>query len=183
MRKQPQAPVMNAGELLQRAAAAMLLPALAGFWQDLVSSLGGALNTDWALVGQLPSEQNCIVQTLAVWHGGKIVPNFDFHLERIPEDDMLSCDICLFPSAAQKCLPHPWLQQIGAEAFARASLFDSLGRLRGILAVAHSQPLKHGNLVEAVLRIFAFRATTELDRGVADEALIRELQKTVQIMI
>ena len=31
MRKQPQAAVMNAAELLQRAAAAMLLPALADF--------------------------------------------------------------------------------------------------------------------------------------------------------
>jgi hypothetical protein len=180
MRQQPQRGPMNASELLQRAAAAMALPALGTIWEDLVSALGRALRVDWVLLGELPSGQDIVVQTLAVWHRGKIVPNFKYHYERIPEDDVLSHDLCLYPGAAQSRLPNAWLKQVRAQVFGRASLLDSLGRTRGILAIAHGRPLEHANLIEAALRVFAFKAAAELDRGLADEHLFLEFRETVQ---
>ena len=171
---------MNACEFLPRTAAGMALPALGDPWEDLVSSLGCALRVDWAFLGHLSSDQD-VVRTWAAWHRGKMVPNFAYRFERIPEDDdALSRDIWFYSNSVQERLPNAWLKKVRAQAFGRASLLDSLGHTRAILAVAHTQPLEPANLVEAVLRMFALRAATELERGLPDEYLIRELRVTTQ---
>jgi GAF domain-containing protein len=166
---------MNSGEMFEKAAAALTVPVTGTVWQDLVSSLGHALNVDWTLLVELPPGGESAAHTLAAWHQGKIVSNFEYPFERLPEDDAMSLETCLYPSAAQTYLPNSWLKEVKAEAFGRASLFDSLGRLRGILVIAHSQPRQDADRIEAVLRVFAFKAATELERALADEQLYREL--------
>jgi len=175
MRPRRQPARTNAGELLKKAAVAVTLPATAKIWQDLVSVLGSSLGVDWAFLAEIKTSEKPIAKTLTAWHRGNIVPNFDYPFERLPEDDALSQDICLFPDAAQKQLPNAWLKQIKAKAFGRASLFDSLGRLRGILVIAHSQPLQDPDRIGALLRIFAFRAAAELEHVLPDDRLYDEL--------
>ena len=171
---------MNSGEMFEKAAAALTLPVTGTVWQDLVSSLGDALNVDWTLLVELPPGGDSAAHTLAAWHQGKIVPNFEYPFERVPEDDAMSRETCLYASAAQTYLRNSWLKEVKAEAFGRASLFDPLGRLQGILVIAHSQPLQHADRIEVVLRVFAFKAATELERALADEHLYHELLEDTQ---
>ncbi|MBV8550439.1 MAG: hypothetical protein JOY54_04010 [Acidobacteriaceae bacterium] len=170
----------RASELLQATAAAMALPAVASLWEDLVSSLGRALGVDWAFVGESLLGKNNVIQTLAAWHRGKIVPNFEYTFERSAEDDVLSQDVCLYTCEVQKHLSNPWLQQENAQAFGRVSLPGPLGGVRGLLAIAHSQPLEDADMIEAVLRIFGFRAGMELERWRADEHFYRKLLEIAQ---
>jgi two-component system, sensor histidine kinase and response regulator len=181
MKRTQEAGRINPGQLLVKAATALTLPTTATMWEDLVSVLGSSLNVDWILLVELPVARNTVAHTLAAWHRGKIVPSFDYAFERLPEDDALTRDICLYSNTAQKELPNAWLKQVQAKAFGRASLFDSLGRLRGLLVIAHSQPLQDADGVEAVLRIFAFRAATELERALADEHFYHELLEDARV--
>jgi hypothetical protein len=167
-------------EFLQVAAAAMALPTVASMWEDLVSHLGRALRVDWIFIAELPPAPGVAVNTLAAWHEGKIVSNFRFPVELTAEDDRLVGDVCLCTCDAQEHLPHAWLEQIKAQAFGRVSLRDSFGRARGVLVIAHSQRLENGDRINALLRIFAFKAATELERALEDEYLYRELLEAAQ---
>ena len=171
----------NPGELLKKAAVALTLPATAKIWQDLVSLLGTSLTVDWAFLAEIKPGEKPIAQTLAAWHRGNLIPTVEYPFERLPEDDPFSRDICWYPSAAHKRLPNAWLKQVRAEGFGRASLFDSLGRLRGLLVIAHSQPLQGLDRIEALVRIIAFRAAADLERLLPDEHFYKELLEDARV--
>jgi hypothetical protein len=168
----------NADELLRKAAIALALPAVASIWEDLVSHLGRAIDVDWVVIGELPPGGAAVVKTLAAWHQGKLLPNFEFPLE--PRDELLSRDVCLCNGNLEEEVPKAWLEEVKPRAFGRVSLRDSLGRVRGLLIVAHSEPFENPDRVEAVVRIFAFKAATELERALEDETLYREVLENAQ---
>ncbi|MFQ5630594.1 MAG: PAS domain S-box protein [bacterium] len=62
------------------------------------------------------------------------------------------------------------------EAYAGAPLFDSTGKVLGLLVVLCRQPLEHPEVAESLLKIFAVRASAELERN-QTEKTIRESEK------
>ncbi|HEY7305068.1 MAG TPA: hypothetical protein VH601_13180 [Bryobacteraceae bacterium] len=162
-------------ELLQKSAAVAAMSPSINLWEDLVTRLAQALQVDWAFVGKLLPGSHSAVRTLAVCYREKIIENFEYQVDTNPARDLQSGDIRLCLKQACNHVPSEWVKQVKAEAFGEATLIDSLGQSRGILAFAHSRPLEREDLIGPVLKIFAFKAAVELERELADDRFYREL--------
>jgi len=136
----------------------------------LVLHLSDALGTDYALIGTLEAEDT--VRTRALCAQGRIVDNFSYSLQGSPCQDVVGQQFRYYPSGIQGLFPDDaWLQQSNMDSYAAIPLFDSAGEVLGLLAVLHSRPLQDEAMVGSILRIFAGRAASELERARADEAL------------
>ena len=170
---------MDSGDLLCKAAGALEATPTQDMWHDLVSRLGCALGVDWVVVARLVPDTEMKLRTLAAWHRGRRVRNFVYEIPSSVEDGPLE-DLYVCVRDAREHLQSAWLKQTRTETFGQIKLIGSIGQTLGILAVAHSRPLENAQNIESLLRIFAFKATVELEREIADEHLYCEMLETVR---
>lgn len=147
------------------------------FFQSLVSHLAQMLDMDYAFVGELCSESANTIATIAVWVHDHFAENFSYSLAQSPcnhvGERVCSCD----PGDVQEPFPfHGLTKAPKVESCVSVSLFDSERRLIGVMAVMTEKPSPHPQLVESMLRVFAARASAELERKRAEQALIRSRQ-------
>ncbi len=87
--------------------------------------------------------------------------------------------MCSYAEGIRRLFPNdPQLAEIGAEGYVGSPLIDSEGRCHGLICAMTRQPLANPKLAEAVLQIFAERATAELQRQEYEEALARAEQRS-----
>jgi hypothetical protein len=171
---------MDGDELLGRSAEALeLIPAAASIWNALVSHLGCTLKVDWVFIAKLHPSAETKLRTLAALHRGHLVEDFEYQLG-IPLDDPLMPNTGVYVSDAPKHLQNPWPKRVKAEAVGYIKLIGSLGQTRGMLAIAHGQALESAELIEAILRIYAFKAVVELERELADERFYSQMLDTLK---
>ncbi|MFL6415159.1 MAG: hypothetical protein ACJ74Y_05750 [Bryobacteraceae bacterium] len=170
---------INGDELLRKAAEALQLVPATSIWDDLVSHLGRTLNVDWVFIAKLLPGAETKLRTLAAWNRGHPVEGLDYQLD-VPFDDPSMPNLCVYVSNARKHVQNPWLKLVKAQAFGQIRLIGRLGQARGMLAIAHDQALERSDLVEAILRIYAFKAIVELERELADERFYSQLLDTLQ---
>jgi hypothetical protein len=107
------------------------------------------------------------------------VEDLDYQLT-VPFDDPLTLDLCVHVCNARKHLQNAWLKRVKAQSFGQIKLIGSLGQARGVLAIAHAQRLERADQIESMLRIYASKATVELERELADERFYCQLLDTLQ---
>jgi PAS domain S-box-containing protein len=153
------------------------------FFQSLVRQLAHMLEMDYALVGELVGQQEEAVETVAVWAHRDIVDNFTYELANTPCQNVVGQALCSFPEHVQEHFPlDHMLQEMNVECYVGVPLFDSLGRPLGIMAVLDGKPLKNPEFVESTLRVFAARASAELERRLA-EAAIRQAEEQYRLLV
>lgn len=136
----------------------------ANFLTSLVRYLNKALKVDYAFVGELIQPAAEQIQTLAVYGRGEVISNFTYDLANGPCGNVIDRGLCVYPAAVRKIFPHiPPLETMEAESYAGMPIFDSEGRVIGLIAVVDRQPFDNLVLIEEVLSIFATRATVELE--------------------
>jgi hypothetical protein len=170
---------MNSVDLLRKAADALELAPSADTWDALVSHLGRALNVDWVFVTRLLPDTETKLRTLAAWHKGKPIQDFEYQLS-VSLDDLLPQGISVHVRDAWRHVQNAWLKRVKAEVFGQIKLKGSVGQTRGMLAVAHPEALQSAQQIESMLRIFAFKATVELERELLDERFYCELLETIR---
>src|SRR5690606_27869037 len=78
----------------------------------------------------------------------------------------------IYPSGVPRQFPKDVdFQRLGIESYAGFPLNDSSGRPLGVISVVSRRPLDRSAFIEAVLKIFAVRASAELERMHASEVL------------
>lgn len=119
------------------------------------------------------------LRAFAFWLGGRWVADYEYDVEGTP------CE----PVVDQRCLVHipenvvtlfprdPDLRQAGAVSYAGVPLLDGAGEVLGHLAVLDARPMPEEPRGFALLRIFAARATAELQRLRAEAALRQREEK------
>jgi PAS domain S-box-containing protein len=153
------------------------------FFQSLVRQLAHMLEMDYALVGELIGQQEENVETVAVWAHRDIVDNFTYELANTPCQNVVGQALCSFPEHVQEHFPlDHMLQEMNVEYYVGVPLFDSWGRPLGIMAVLDGKPLKNPEFVESTLRVFAARASAELERRLA-EAAIRQAEEQYRLLV
>jgi PAS domain S-box-containing protein len=153
------------------------------FFQSLVRQLAHMLEMDYALVGELIGQQEENVETVAVWAHRDIVDNFTYELANTPCQNVVGQALCSFPEHVQEHFPlDHMLQEMNVECYVGVPLFDSWGRPLGIMAVLDGKPLKNPEFVESTLRVFAARASAELERRLA-EAAIRQAEEQYRLLV
>lgn len=141
------------------------------FFEFLVTDLASALHTERAFIGLTTSDAPDRVRTMAYFANGKLIENCEFSILGAACEETLAGTLCVFPSDVQQQFPQDiGLAKYGLHSFASAPLRDGHNTI-GILAVMATHPLGNPDLVKSLLQVFSERASAELERKRAEEAL------------
>lgn len=142
------------------------------FFRSLVKHLAETLEADYAFIGELTSENATRARTIAVCAHGQIAGNFEYDLDGTPCANVIRKKLCSFPEAVQEAFPKDYLlAEMGVNGYCGTPLLDSAGRVLGLMVMLFRNPMKNVALIESVLQIFGVRASAELERRKAEEAL------------
>lgn len=158
------------------------------FFRTLVEQLAATLEVELVFLSEIADPALGQAKTLAAWVEGKEVPNFvwSWHNEparRVVARSPASLDQ---PDAPDSSLDRAFGQGTGlatafpnarlvrefrADSYLGVPLLSSDGQVRGLLEVASKHPLPDTSVFESTLRIFAARASGELERAHAIAAI------------
>jgi len=138
----------------------------------LVHYLAATLGVDYAYIAQ-PIEDNPLrMRTLALVAKGRVAGETEYDLVGTPCAGVVARQFRFYPRDVRKLYPGDnMLQHLGVEAYAAHPLKDSQGRPLGLIGVMHGQALDHSRDVEPMLRIFAARASAEIERRKNEQTL------------
>ncbi|GAD21239.1 EAL domain-containing protein [Acidovorax sp. MR-S7] len=142
------------------------------FFERLAHNMAQALDAQIACVARLlpPAEgQPPRAITLSHVTQGVVQPNAEYSLDGTPSRQLLTHRQFVIVDHAATLYPHaPVLTRAGARSYVGQQLTASDGTPVGLIFVMFAQPLEHADFVENTLRIFAARASAELERQTAD---------------
>lgn len=150
-------------------------------FHTLVHSLAKALRVDYVFVGEVTPQNAGIIRTIAFCDHGSIVDNIEYQLAPATACGSVGCQtVCYFPEGARELYPEDEiLSEFHAEAFIGHPLIGASGKVLGLLAVMHTQPLANPGQIQSILQISAARAVAELERQHA-EAELRKLSSAIE---
>jgi formate hydrogenlyase transcriptional activator len=143
------------------------------FFRSLVHHLARALNADYVWLGALQPDRERIATLASHGPGGEAL-DLEYNLVGTLCAHVIEQNVCSYPSGVRELFPQDeMLRQVGAEGYVGSPMVDSNGRCLGLICAFTRQPLPNPKLAEALLKIFAARAGTELERKNYEEALAR----------
>ncbi|MBI4748427.1 MAG: sigma 54-interacting transcriptional regulator [Acidobacteria bacterium] len=152
------------------------------FFRALVQHLARILNVRYAFVAEF-AEVNTRVRTLAFYGNQEFWQNFEFPLENTPCEDVLGGRVCHYPAQVQRLFPLDIeLVHLGVESYLGVPLIDSKGEILGHLAVFDDKPMPKESRLMSIFRLFASRATAELERNRADQIRIQSEERLSRIL-
>ena len=141
------------------------------FFPYLAKYLGLSLQADYVTVGEITSE-NDRIKTLGVYSEGEIIDNFEYSLNGTPCENLRNKKLCFYPRDLRLNFPDNKLfEDLRLESFVGAPLIGSRGDVLGVICAMFRVPLERDTIIEPVLRIFAERAASEMERYHRDTAL------------
>jgi PAS domain S-box-containing protein len=142
------------------------------FFRICVQYLAQVLQVRYALITEYTDSSQTRLRTLALWAGNTIGYNIECDTADTPCDQTDPDIICFYPDGFIERFPKCRnLFNYGAESYLGMPLINSTGQILGHLAVLDTQPMERDEGREMILRIFAARAGTELERLRANQAL------------
>jgi PAS domain S-box-containing protein len=143
------------------------------YFRLLTEFISKELGTEYALVGELDTDDNKI-KTIAVYDNGKIANNIEYDLAGSPCDNVIGKKAVVYTLGIQELFPEDkLLVDMGAESYAAIPLFASDRKPLGIIAALGCSPIKKEDKDRSIslLQIFSVRASAELERKKSEEAL------------
>ena len=142
------------------------------FFVQLVRNMADALGAQGGCVVRLqPSAEGKAprVATLAAVLDGQMLPNDEYDLTGTPSLLLLTQREYVVSERVQQMFPDaPVLRAVGAQAYAGQQLCNADGEVVGIVFVLFRQPISETDFITSTLQIFAARASSEIDRQLAD---------------
>jgi diguanylate cyclase (GGDEF)-like protein/PAS domain S-box-containing protein len=136
------------------------------FFRSLVGHLARVLEADLAFVGEIQPGAPERIRTIAVNSGQGPLPDFEYLLAGSPCETIIGRGVCAFDDCVAERFPlDRGLADRGIRAYVGAALNDSRGRPLGLMAVLFRHRLEDSGLAENLMRIFATRASAELERA------------------
>ena len=142
------------------------------FFVQLVRNMADALGAQGGCVVRLlppAAGQPPRVVTLAAVLDGQMLPNDEYSLAGTPSLQLLSQREYVVADKVQQRYPEaPILRYVGAQGYAGQQLCNADGEVVGIVFVLFRQPIAETGFITSTLQIFAARASSEIDRQLAD---------------
>lgn len=153
------------------------------FFAALVKNLSKALDTHGAWVTEYIEEFRRL-RALAFWAAGKLVPDFAFDIAGTPCEAVIeSAGLVHYPDNVLEIYPeNRLLKRFYAVSYMGVPLFDSQSRIIGHLAVLDTRPMPREPRGHAIIRIFAARASAELQRLRAEREIRAREEKYRRIV-
>jgi signal transduction histidine kinase len=149
------------------------------FLSMLAHQLAGTLEAKCVYVGEFVGGNGNRVRTLAAFVEGGRPEAFEFPLAGSPDAEVARGSSCMYPKAVRQMFPgDPLLRDLEAEAWVGVPLNNSEGQASGVMAATYEQPLQlEVDFVQSMLMMFAPRASAELNRKRAEDALRESEQR------
>ena len=145
------------------------------FFRSLVHRLAIALHADFVLLGEL---QPCGKKIRVLASYPPSAPDYEYKLAGTPCEGVVRKQLCSYAENVHRLFPlDRSLVEMRAEGYVGTPLIDSGGRCLGLLSALTRKPIADLKLTEAVLQIFADRATVELERENYEAALSKSEQR------
>ncbi len=144
------------------------------FFRSLAKHLANALEVRYTFVAECIEPAQTRARALAYWDGAGFAQDVEYALHGTPCEKVIEGNICAYPERLQLLFPEDKpLVTLGAESYLGVPLHDYRGKVLGHLVVMDVKPRVFGEQEVRILRIFATRAGSELERSRADESLHR----------
>ena len=141
------------------------------FFNTLARYLAQSLGMDFVCIDRLEGE-GLNARTVAVWCDGKFEDNVTYALKDTPCGDVVGKTACCFPASVCQFFPHDKvLKDLRAESYVGVTLCSHTGQPIGLIAVIGRTVLANCAQAEAMLKMVAVRAASELERLDAMQAL------------
>jgi len=112
------------------------------------------------------------MRMLAFCVDGRMIEDFEYALAGTPCETVIGQQYRIFPARLTEHFPlDEDFRRLGVDAYAGHPLTGAQGKPLGLISIVSRRALADPELVEAMLKIFAARAVTEIERRRADEAL------------
>lgn len=150
------------------------------FFRSLVRYLAAALQVRFGFVAERLEENKA--RLLSVWTGSGYGESIEYVTLGAPCDDIAHRPLAYYPARVRELFSErPLLRQYGVESYLAIPLFDSAGRALGHMGVMDDKPMGAHPPDLSVLRIFAARASAEIERNRAEQALRESEQRFRQM--
>lgn len=135
------------------------------FFRSFVAHLSSALGVRYAFVGELDGKAG-FIRTLAIWAGSEYGENRLYDVHGMPCTYVLAQrGPCFYSEGVHRQFRTDSLfTGMQVESYYGVPLWDREGRVLGLLAVMHDQPLSLFPGGEQVMAVFAARVGVELER-------------------
>lgn len=141
------------------------------FFPALVEHISSTLDVNNTLVTELIEGQ---VHTLGFWSDGQLQPNIYYDPKSTPSEILLQQEFYYCDSGIQQLFPNAErLTSMQAESFMGVILSDDFGQPIGSLYIVDEKPIPDHHKFAGILKVFAARASAELQRQRAQEALLK----------
>ncbi|MFH0781726.1 MAG: PocR ligand-binding domain-containing protein [Pseudomonadota bacterium] len=138
------------------------------FFMVLARFLANLLPMDFVCIDKLEGDK-LSARTVAIYHDGEFKDNVSYTLQDTPCGNAIGETICSYSHDVRHLFPKDAvLQEMGAESYVGTTLWDSHGKEIGLIAVISRKALETTEHIEAVLKLVAMRAASELERREAE---------------
>jgi signal transduction histidine kinase len=149
------------------------------FLSTLVHQLAGVLEAKCIYVSEFVGGKTNRVRTLAAFVEGGRPEAFEFPLAGSPDAELARGNPGMYPRGVREMFPgDSLLRDLEAEAWVGVPLNNAEGQVSGTIAAIYEQPLQlEVHFVQSMLMMFAPRASAELNRKQAEDALRESEQR------
>ncbi|MEO1399868.1 MAG: GAF domain-containing protein [Cyanobacteria bacterium J06635_1] len=159
-------------DMIREIAAGVAVATGETFFASLVEQLTKTLGFEYAFIGEVVDPEQARVSILAVHGHGQAMERFEYDLLHTPCDRVIRQQIYVYPDKIQQHFPKALLlQELRVQSYVGMPLLDSRDQVLGILGILSCRPLESPELTEEVLKIFAARASSELERTQTQKVL------------
>lgn len=139
--------------------------------KKITQNISTWLEVDSVMIGERQPDGDS-VKVLAMVLDGYAVEDFSYSLKGTPCEDVAEKGFCIFPDNAQKLFPEAVdLSTLNIRGYAGTPLRSSDGKILGILCILSRKPLDVNRVNRDIMDIFAVKASMEIERNRAEEAL------------
>lgn len=141
------------------------------FLVALARYLSKTLDADYTIIDRLADEPQ-EAETVALFARGELLPNMCYSLKGTPCEQVMGGELCCYSQGVQGHFPgNTTLIEMGVESYIGLPLWDSTGKVIGLITVMDSQAITDQNAVVGLLQLVASRAAAELERERSEQAL------------
>ncbi len=134
------------------------------FFDKIVLSLASAVGADYVFIAKLGKNKHTST-TISLAAKGTIIDNFEYDLKDTPCDDVSNGALCCFTEKVAKLYPKDQLLiDMNIEAYIGSPLYDSTGKVVGLVVALSEQPVTNSKLVTMLFELFSGRIAVELER-------------------
>lgn len=143
------------------------------FFHRFTRSLASAFGVRFAFISELVGNtglERC--RLVSFWTGGGHGETFEYDIKGTPCEHVVAKDLACYPAGVQGLFPDDaWLKEAAIESYLAIPLFDASGAPIGHMGVMDTAPMEGSRENEDILRIFAGRASSEMERMRAEREL------------